>query len=104
MKKLIFSLLVIGMVLSNSCKSDTNKSATAISGTIQSSLPSDEKILNAIKNKDIQIVGKRKVSDNEYYIYYSRGGEINYSPYILLSLDNGIWLINNPGYYINRIE
>jgi len=104
MKNLLFLLLVIGIALFNSCKSDSDKPSTTVNETILNTIPSDEKILNAIRNKDIEIIGKRKVSDNEYYIYYSRGGEINYSPYILLSLDNGVWLLNSPGYYINRIE
>ena len=104
MKKLLFLLSILGIITFNSCKSDSNKSVTPVNDTILSSIPSEEKILNAIKDKDIRIIGKRRISDNEYYIYYSSRGEINYAPYIMLSLDNGVWLINRPGYYINRIE
>jgi hypothetical protein len=95
---------ILGIITFNSCKSESDKSVTPVNDTAMSSVPSEEKILNAIKDKDIQIVGKRKISDNEYYIYYSIRGEINYAPYTMLCLDNGVWLINRPGYYINRIE
>jgi hypothetical protein len=104
MKKLFFLSLFLGIVSLNSCKSDSSNPVTSSIVTNSSSVPSNEKILFTLNVPDTEILGKLKVSDNEYHIYFQRSGKVYYTPYRILRLDNGVWLLNDPGSYNRIIE
>jgi len=106
----MFLLLFVGTILfscSQSIKKDPKMeqvSSTQDQKPSQSSVPSDEVIQRNCQDKWVKIIGKQKVSDNEFNVYYFRGNEINYSQFVLVRLDNGTWLLKNPGYWCRIIE
>ena len=95
MKNLFFLSLLLGIVTFNSCKSDSVNPATSITEDNLNSVPSNERILNASGYRGIEIVGKFKVSDNEYVIYYNDDGIISPMSSRIILLDNGVWLFND---------
>jgi len=102
--KMILVLLSLVLMLSFiACEPNKNIQQSNTS-TLYTKVPTDGQILNSIRERGINIVGRLKVSENVYNIYYAQGGEISYRPYELIQLENGNWLINNPGYYIRRIN
>lgn len=89
------------MVSFNACKSDSNKVSASDKGAIENTMPSDERIQNFIfensqyfAKQGYQIVGKRKISDNEYSVYFSYRGDVNVEA-LLYQLDNGMWVIHH---------
>jgi hypothetical protein len=105
MKNILVLLFVAIMLSFTGC--DSNKdNQPKLNGPASTNIPSDSQILSSIRESGISIVGKLKVSENVYNIYYKNAssGEISYRAYELIHLDNDIWLINNPGYYIKRIN
>lgn len=98
-------MLLITLFVMSSCNSDKNnnqlskQTVTSVIEAKEIQLPSDISIINTIKEQGIEIVGKVRTSENEFNIYYSHYGDVSWTHFVLIHLDNGLWLLNSPGYY-----
>lgn len=105
--KNIWVLLFVAIMLSfTGCESNKNN-RSKMDGPVSINMPSDSQILSSIGESGTSIVGKLKVSENVFNIYYTRNGQLRDRPYELIRLDNDIWLINglNQGYIgIKRVN
>ena len=119
MKKFYLFLFVLGIMTFVACESgkknqEPNQVAASVKDSVSNTMPSDEKILQAIYYNygypdgrgNNTIEGKIKISDHQYDIYtynHVNGHGAEYSVHTLLKLDNDKWLIT-VGQELKRIQ
>ena len=102
MKNILLLFPALGMMILKSGKSEPKK-VTKSEKVFGNETPSDQIIQSSINQQNIdysemQVIGKCKVSEGHYSVYCSTNGDISKRTFELLHLDNGIWLLNNPGF------
>lgn len=96
----IFLLLIFTVIGCNNKNQSSSLNATNANNDVALQLPSDQQVAKAISraesmSRGVAILGKRKISENEYEYYFYINGRLYYSPDALIHLDNGTWILRD---------